>query len=83
MICFLQTPLHLAAKGGFPGCIQILLDHGASMYAINGLRETPESMIDKIKQPRCTKVFEHAKAKYEIPGRTRVEQKLVDGKFVS
>ena len=37
----MQTPLHLAAIGGYPKCIEVLLRHGANPYLRNDATELP------------------------------------------
>ena len=77
----MQTPLHLAAREGYPQCIQILLDHGASMDLENKQMDTAESLVKgKVK---CEEVFQRAVAKYRIPQRTEEQKKRVESKYAT
>ena len=73
-----QTPLHLAAIGGFPLCIQILLDYGAAIDARNSQMETAETMVKG--KPKCERIFQDAVVRYRVPQRTNEQKQLAESK---
>lgn len=50
------------------------------MDVTNTAREKPRDLAEG--KPKCEKVFERAIAKHQIPGRTKEQQRLVDGEGV-
>ena len=56
-IVLLQTPLHLAAKGGYWQCMDVLLEYGAKLNVEDMQRRTPRDHIRG--RPKCTLVVTH------------------------
>ena len=52
-----QTPLHLAAKGGFWQCMELLLEYGAKLNVEDMQRRTPRDHIRG--RPKCNLVVTH------------------------
>ena len=52
-----QTPLHLAAKGGYWQCMELLLEYGAKLNVEDMQRRTPRDHIRG--RPKCTLVVTH------------------------
>lgn len=45
------TPLHYAVKAGFAETIQVLLEHGADMNALDDRGRTPVDWLDQAAKP--------------------------------
>ena len=75
----LQTPLHLAAREGYPRCIQTLLDHGASLDKRTTDMETVESLVKG--KPTCEKIFRQAVARYRMPQRSAEQRQNAESKY--
>ena len=57
-----QTPLHLAAKGGFWQCMELLLEHKAKLNVEDMQRRTPRDHIRG--RPKCNLVVTQHIGKY-------------------
>ena len=53
----MQTPLHLAAKGGYWQCMELLLEYGAILNVEDMHKKTPYQHIQG--RPKCTLVVTH------------------------
>ena len=74
---YLQTPLHLTARGSHVESFQLLLEYGARIDVKDANRETPMQLAGQKKE------FKYAIARYQIPTRTNEEEAVVEGKLLS
>ena len=76
-LIYLQTPLHLTARGSHVESFQLLLEYGARIDVKDANRETPMQLAGQKKE------FKYAIARYQIPTRTNEEKAVVEGKLLS